>query len=371
MHSDVLVVGGGPAGLAAAIAARAKGLRVTLVDSRRPPIDKPCGEGLLPEAAEALRSLNVDFDSRRNFAFTGIRFSDAASCVSAQFDGASGYGIRRTVLHRLLVERAEAVGVTLLWGAHARTQNSFCAEVDGRRIFFRWLIAADGLNSRIRGQAGGRAGLDPFWRRRGRFAFRQHVACAPWGDLVEVHWGDGCQIIVTPTGPAEICLALFTSDHRIRLANALAQFPELARRIAGASPTSRESGARTALSRARFVVRGNLALVGDAACSIDGIAGQGLNLAFQAASHLANALAKEDLRSYEKAHREITRTPFSITRLMLLMARYPWIRKKTLRMFAARPGLFANMMSIHAGLGEADACGFQELCGLGWRVLRA
>lgn len=367
MHSDVLVVGGGPGGLAAAIAARAKGFRVSLVDSRKPPLDKPCGEGLLPEAVEALRALGVDLEDACNFRFTGIRFSDAASVVSAEFGGAGGHGIRRTVLHRLLVKRAEAVGVNLIWGAHVKTQDFLSADVGRRRVFFRWLIGADGLNSAIRR----RAGLDSLIRIRGRFAFRQHYALAPWTNLVEVHWGDDCQIIATPTGPAESCLALFTRNPHLRLAEALEQFPELARRVAGARPTSSESGARTALARARFVVRGNIALVGDAACSIDGIAGQGLNLAFRAAPHLADALEHEDLRAYAAAHREITRTAVHITRLMLLMADSSWVRKKTLRMFAAKPAFFSNMMSIHAGTNEADVLGIQELCGLGWRVLCA
>lgn len=367
MHSDVLVVGGGPAGLSAAIAVRAKGFRVTLVDSRRPPLDKPCGEGLLPESVSALRALGIDLSAVRNFPFNGIRFSDSASSVSAKFCGASAYGVRRTALHRLLAERADALGVNLLWGLHIARYDSVSADVDGRRIFFRWLIAADGLSSSIRR----RAGLNSFFHTEGRFAFRRHFALAPWSDLVEVNWGKDCQMIVTPTGPTEVCVALFTSDHHLRIDRALAQFPILGCRLAGARPTSAESGARTALARARFVVRGNVALVGDAACSIDGIAGQGLNLAFQAARHLADALATEDLRPYAAAHREVTSTPVNITRLMLLMARYPWIREKTLRMFAAKPSFFANMMSVHAGMTEASALSIQDLFGLGWRVLRA
>lgn len=366
-HSDVLVVGGGPAGLAAAIAARERGFRVTLADSRKPPLDKPCGEGLLPEAVKALRALGIDPDSARNFRFTGIRFSDADASVSAEFAGASGYGIRRTVLHRLLVDRAQLLGINLVWGAHVKSQDFVSASVGGRRIFFRWLVAADGLNSGIRKGVG----LDGLWSSHGRFAFRRHYALAPWSDLVGVHWSDDCQIIVTPTGSEEVCLALFTLNPRVRIADALPQFPELARRVRGARATSAEFGSRSALSRARFVVRGNVALVGDAACSIDGIAGQGLNLAFQAAGHLANALAQEDLRIYAAAHREIARTPVHITRLMLLMARYSWIRKKTLRMFAAKPAFFSNMMSVHAGTSETNALGIHELFGLGWRVLRA
>jgi 2-polyprenyl-6-methoxyphenol hydroxylase-like FAD-dependent oxidoreductase len=367
MHSDVLVVGGGPAGLSAAIAARLKGLRVTLVDSRKPPIDKACGEGLLPEGVAALRALGVDPEAGASFRFAGIRFSDSASSISAHFGGgASAFGVRRTVLHRLLLERAKAVGVSLRWGAHFTTQDARQAEIDGHRVAFRWLVAADGLNSAIRQ----RSGLDSRWRSRGRFAFRRHYTVEPWTDLVEVHWGERCQMIATPTGPHEICLALFTDNHHLRIEDVLTQFPDLARRVAHAKPSSTESGARTTLASARFVVRGNVALVGDAARSIDGIAGQGLNLAFQAATHLGNALAREDLSAYSSAHREITRTPVHITRLMLLMARYPWIRRKALRMFAAKPNFFSKMMSIHAGVERADLR-LQDLFGLGWRVLRA
>src|ERR1022692_2180287 len=61
--TDLFVIGGGPAGLAAAIAARLKGLNVTLADGARPPIDKACGEGLMPDGLAALRSLGVKWDS--------------------------------------------------------------------------------------------------------------------------------------------------------------------------------------------------------------------------------------------------------------------------------------------------------------------
>jgi 2-polyprenyl-6-methoxyphenol hydroxylase-like FAD-dependent oxidoreductase len=367
MHTDVLIVGGGPAGLSAAIAARTNGLRVTLVDARRPPLDKPCGEGLLPEAVSTLRFLGIDFDSGRSHRFAGIRFSDSASSVDARFANASAFGVRRTVLHNLLRERAAELGVLLMWGVRLTQRDPFCAEVEGRRIFFRWLVAADGIHSAIRR----RAGLDLPWRSKGRFAFRRHYAVAPWSDLVEVYWGDNCQLIVTPTAPEEVCIALFTRDHRLRIASALTQFPALARRIEGARAVSTEAGACTVLARARAVARGNVALIGDAARSIDGIAGQGLSLAFQSARHLGPALAQGDLRSYAAAHAEITSTPANITRLLLLMAGSPWVRRKTLRMFAAKPAFFSKMMSVHAGTSRENPFGLHDLAGLGWRVLRA
>ena len=57
--TDVFVVGGGPAGIAAALAARQHGLEVTVADACRPPIDKPCGEGLMPDGIAALQKLGV------------------------------------------------------------------------------------------------------------------------------------------------------------------------------------------------------------------------------------------------------------------------------------------------------------------------
>ncbi len=60
---DVLVVGGGPAGMACAIAAAGHGLHVEVVDAMKPPIDKACGEGLMPDSLEALAAVGfTDLD---------------------------------------------------------------------------------------------------------------------------------------------------------------------------------------------------------------------------------------------------------------------------------------------------------------------
>ncbi len=106
MTSDVVVVGAGPAGIATAIAASLKGLRVTVLDSRKPPIDKPCGEGLLPQAVTALRKIGIELDSSNAFPFYGIRFCDENSSATARIVNGQAFGVRRTTLHRLLMDRA-------------------------------------------------------------------------------------------------------------------------------------------------------------------------------------------------------------------------------------------------------------------------
>jgi flavin-dependent dehydrogenase len=367
MGADVLVVGAGPAGLATAIAASLQGLRATVADSRRPPIDKTCGEGLLPEAVAALRRLGIELSSRLAFPFKGIRFTDEASSACASLVEGTAFGLRRTALNQLLIERAAQVGVTLLWGARVSGFDSQGVSIDGTRHHCRWLVGADGRDSAVRKWAR----LNTVGARRLRFGFRRHYLITPWTDFVEVYWGERCQMVVTPTGAEEICVSLLTSDPQMRIERALPQFPGLARRLQGAPTLTSEQGAVTALERTRAVVRGNIALVGDASGTVDGIAGLGLSLAFQQAISLGEALAREDLNYYQAAHLRICKIPARLNRLLLLMNQSTWIRRKALRLFADSPRLFSGLMSLHTGQRGPEEIKARELLDLGWRVLWA
>jgi menaquinone-9 beta-reductase len=365
MQPDVVVVGAGPAGIATAIAASLKGLRVTVLDFRKPPIEKPCGEGLLPEAVEALRALSIDV-SLEGYPFCGIQFSDEESCVSARI-ASHAYGLRRIALHELLVQRAAEVGVQFLWGTRVTEFQPNNVVARGERISFRWLVGADGQNSRARKWAG----LNSRRRAHSRFGFRRHYAIRPWSDFVEAHWGERCQVFVTPTGEEEVCVALFTDDPQKRIESALEEFPEVTAHVRGARAISMERGALNVLGGARAVARENIALVGDASCAIDGIAGQGLSLAFQQAIALGEALGGDDLAAYARAHRRITASAVRMTRLLLLMGSSVELRRKTLRFFADNPAFFARIMSIHTHEPGSEMLRGRDVIGLGWRILWA
>ena len=117
--TDVFVIGGGPAGLAAAIAARLKGFDVIVADAARPPIDKACGEGLMPDSFAALRRLGVALDGvgLRSFPFLlAFGFTAPACRLGLRFprDGLTS-AIRRTRLHEVLIDRARQAGVAMRW----------------------------------------------------------------------------------------------------------------------------------------------------------------------------------------------------------------------------------------------------------------
>ena len=85
--TGVLVIGGGPAGLAAAIAARRRGFSVTVADGAKPPIDKACGEGHLPGTLAALRELGINIEAGDGQIFRHIRFIDGRTAATAEFPG--------------------------------------------------------------------------------------------------------------------------------------------------------------------------------------------------------------------------------------------------------------------------------------------
>jgi 2-polyprenyl-6-methoxyphenol hydroxylase-like FAD-dependent oxidoreductase len=258
------------------------------------------------------------------------------------------------------------LGVSFLWGSRISGFDSRGASVNGGLVPCRWIVGADGQNSSVRKLAGLDAG-----RETSRFGFRQHFSIAPWTEFVEVHWGDRCQMIVTPTSPDEICIALLSSSSRLRMEGALTMFPEVARRLRGARPASAESGAMTGLSRSRAVARGNVVLIGDASCTVDGVAGQGISLALQQAAPLAEAIASGNLRVYETAHRKLTSTAVRMTRLMLLLDRSSWLRRKALRLFESKPHLFSKIISVHTGESAPEDFKAREVIDLGWQVLCA
>jgi menaquinone-9 beta-reductase len=320
MQNDILVIGGGPAGLAAGIAARAKGFDVTVVDALRPPIDKACGEGILPAGVAALQRLGVRLSSEDVFPLRGVRFLDRECSFETRFQSGCGIAIRRTRLHALLAGRAAEIGVRLQWGTHVANGS--------KPPSWRWIVGADGHGSTVRRDAG----LDASSRQTTRFGFRRHYRIPPWTDHVEIYWGSNFQIYVTPVSPSEIGIAMLSRDSRLRLSSAIGEFPELGRRLERAEPSSRDRGAVTVSRRLRHVFRGRTVLVGDASGSVDAIAGEGLSLSFRQALALSESLCSGDLASYQAEHSRLARRPALVAKLLLSLDRFPSLRQTALKL---------------------------------------
>jgi flavin-dependent dehydrogenase len=366
IKTDVFVIGGGPAGIAAALAARQRGLEVTVADSCAPPIDKPCGEGLMPDGIAALQHLGVSIPPTLAHHFWGIRFVSSGLSTAATFPYGHGVGMRRTNLHRIMVERAERVGVQFLWRAVVTGLHAEGVLVQGKLIPARWTIGADGSASRVRRWAG----LDVHRKKDQRFAFRRHYRLKAWTEFMELHWGAGCQVYVTPIGPEEVCVALISRNPSMRLDEALHKFSQVSERLRGAEQGSIERGAVSVTRKLARVCRERVALIGDASGGVDAITGEGLCLAFRQADLLADCLASGDMASYQSGHRGLARRPLMMARLMLLLEGRENLRRRVMHAFMAEPKIFTRMLATHVGaLSPLDlaASGLE----LGWKLITA
>ena len=364
--TDVLVIGGGPAGLAAAIAARQKGFHVTVADGAMPPIDKACGEGLLPGTLAALQELGVNISTVDGRIFRRIRFRDGEISAEADFSAEYGMGVRRTVLHQTMAEHAETSGVQLLWHSPVTGMCRAGAIVGGKEIQTKWIIGADGIQSRVRRWSG----LDAGSSRRVRFAQRRHYRVARWGDGVEVYWGRQLQVYVTPLGKEEVCVSVISRDPRMQFDEALREFPVLASSLTNAELSGVQRGTITAMCKLERVCRGNVALIGDASGSVDAVTGEGLGLSFRQALALGNALEAGNLEKYQTAHHRLARRPAIMAQLLLVLDQCSPLRRRVLSGLAHDPGLFSRMLAVHVK-DTSTAFLAKTSAQLGWRLITA
>lgn len=343
-ESEILIVGGGPAGTSAGIRAAQRGMAPVVFEPRDVPIDKACGEGLMPAALLALEELGVhDLEGQR---FRGIRYRDAldeSMAAIGEFRFGHGLGVRRKELHRSLAERARDVGVE--WVQH-RVESVAVSddhvEVDGRRGDY--LIVADGLNSSLRD----RLGLEASVHGPRRYGVRRHFETSPWTSYVEVHWSDVGEAYVTPVGPNLVGVAIL-SEGGGRFDELIGAFPTLQRRIGLAGVASTDRGAGPFLQRASSVVDGRALLVGDAAGYVDALTGEGVALAVHTAKAAVDAIASGAPESYHREWRRITRAYRWMTRLLVELASHRAAHRPLIWFLKMFPKVFDESLALLGG----------------------
>lgn len=365
---DVLIAGGGPVGLAAAIEARMAGLSVTVVEPRLAPIDKACGEGLMPGAVAALARLGVD---PAGHVLAGISYQDGVRRVDHGFRHGVGRGVRRTTLHTALADRAKELGVETVSDRVSGLEQSadaIRAQLVGNstgsgasstaRLQARWMLGADGLHSTVRDAVG-------LTVRRGgirRFGLRRHFAVAPWNDLVEVHWTPTLQhgpaeVYVTPvdsgmsgaglsstrtSGAGEVGVAVLGPQHT-DYDEAVRSVPLIAERLDGAAITTSTRGAGPLLQRTWARTAGRVLLVGDASGYVDAITGEGIRVGLaQARAAIACILAGEPTR-YEREWRRVTRDYRMLTSGLVALGSSP-LRRAIVPAARSLPGVYGAIV---------------------------
>lgn len=319
--SEVLVVGGGPIGLASAIEARLAGLSVTVIEPRIGVIDKACGESLMPGALPMLQRLGVEPMGvpLRGIAFHGGTGDDVWN-VEHEFQHGMAMGLRRTVLHAMLTHRAEELGIVRGYGRlQGLNQDDFAvtAFTDlGEAIRAKWLLGCDGLRSATARLAGLSASMP---RRVERFGVRRHFSVPHWNDLIEVHYGQEAEVTVVPVAPDLVDVTVL-GPRGVSYNSAIRGVPALQERLDEATPVTDARGAGPFPQRTSARTAGRVLLVGDASGYVDALTTEGLRTGFAQARSAIEAVLRGRPNDYERDWHRVTRPVNLITSGLVSLA---------------------------------------------------
>lgn len=399
---DVVVVGAGPAGSAAAIGMALSGWRVLLVDKATFPRDKVCGDFLSPRSLTALGqlgcweavSLAQPYSIRRSVVHLNGELISAGAMP--EMAGLPGYGlvIPRMIFDEILFRRAEQAGAKtaerfeveqISVGAHGVTVSG---QSSGRSQSFasRLVIIADGARSQLASSLGVAPRRDG---RRDLFALRAYydgVASDPGTAAIffdEAYFPGYAWMFPVGGGRANVGMGMvmdvsrrYGINVRERFVHWLAEDPRLRELLGGARLDGRIVGWPLSTYRGSHGNYANRVLVvGDAGHFVDPVNGEGIHTALETArlavAVASDALAADDLavgslRAYERRWRAALDLDLRTSDLMvtvvknrallplwLLLIRMIAERAATDRDFADRcGGVLAGVVPSHQGLSS-------------------
>jgi geranylgeranyl reductase family protein len=316
-RTDVLVVGAGPAGSAAAAWAARAGLDVVLADAAVFPRDKTCGDGLTPRAIGELQRLGLEDWLRAHTVNQGLRAHGFGQVLELPWPGGTlpawGSAVARTELDDHLRTTAIKSGATAIDGARAvdvRREGDRVAAVvfragsDTYEIECQRLVVADGVRSPL-GKVLGRVWhRDTVYAVAGRSYITSEMSDDPWisshlelrGEDDEILSGYGW-IFPLGTGEVNIGVGSLATSRRpahVAIKPLMQHYADERRedfRLSGElrAPTSALLPMGGAVSH---VAGPNWALIGDAAACVNPLNGEGIDYGLETGRLVAEVLSE-------------------------------------------------------------------------------
>lgn len=367
---DVLVVGSGPAGSAAAAAMARAGASVLLVEAAEHPRPKACAEYASPRILEELECIGLDpvawahtavplegmeLHAGRHAAF--VRYSDLGGPRTA-------WGVNRRRFDALLASHAAAAGADLRSRSRVSGLVRDAARVRGARIQdvmtgreqevrADWVIGADGARSTVSRLLG----VDRPVRFPRRLGLVAHFGGVDgFSDHGEMHAGKGRYVGLAPTpdGEVNVGMALPLDGGRGRrpaFEETLAMFPAVTSRLAGSRMLTPVRGAAPIGHRVSRVAGPGWLLVGDAAGFVDPFTGEGIHRALRSARAASRALfgAGDPAAAYVAERRRAFSAKTALTWAVQAFLAAPWLLEHAVARLESRP---AAAVRLGSALGD-------------------
>ena len=390
IETDVLVVGAGPGGSAAAYHLARHGIDVTLIDRSSFPREKVCGDGLTPRSVAAMLRMGIDPDQPGFERVLGLRVYSRGDTIELRWPELTdfpGYGLAMTRhdFDALLVDRAQKAGARLMehteaiepiredgWVRGALVRPTGDRDAAPTEIRARFAIAADGAASRFAKPAGVvRDDSRPLGIAARRY-YRSNYHPGPWfeswldlweGDLLLPGYG-----WLFPVAGGRINLGAgllntfkgFKSISAQRLFNAFATMlpPELGLDEEHAEGKILSGPLPMGMNRVPQAVPG-LLLVGDAAGAVNPFNGEGIAYAIETAEMAAEvtheALVKDRpglAMMYPTMLRERYGAYFTLGRGFAKIIGRPAIMSRATRYLLPNPRVMGLAMRMMANLTD-------------------
>jgi geranylgeranyl reductase family protein len=384
---DVIIVGGGPAGCAAAIRLAESGARVVVLEEKHHPRGKLCGEFITPESFPTLRRLGVLDRMTREGArqITDINLVAASGKIvsvpiSDMSDETAAMSLSRARFDQILFERARERGAVCREGIAVKEcifkDGQPCGVealslADGEAVRFRARIVIDasGRNSRLTLRRGERLGGRPGAR---LYALKAHLRSVAGIDRqVELYFFRGGYGGLSRVEEGLVNLCFITSEAVLRqssgdpskvLLQTVMKNPLARERLAGAEVVDKWFSTGPLTFGTRRLARSGALAIGDASGMIDPFTGTGIQMALRtgdlAAESVVEALGREGngagdtkalvnraLRSYAERYesefgkrmrvaqtlRNAAFSPVVANSLAALLSRAPWLARRVLK----------------------------------------
>jgi menaquinone-9 beta-reductase len=395
---DVLVIGGGPSGAAAAYWLAQQGRRVLVVEKKRFPREKTCGDGLTPRAVRELHGMGLAEPLADYLRYDGLR--SIAHGVTLELAWPEhpdfppyGYVIRRRELDEMVVGQAVKAGATLWPAAEATEPLVEGGLVTGAIVHrkesstrepvrARYLVVADGANSRF-GRALGAARDRSYplgMAVRGYFESPHHDD--PWIEShLDLRDREGNHLPgygwVFPVGDGTVnvgvgLLSTFSGWKSVNTSRLMDAFVATAPPRWGISPESScgppTGGKLPTGGSVRPATGPTWVVVGDAGAAINPFNGEGIAYAYEtgrlAADALELALATGDglaLQRYPERLEELYGLYFKVARAFVKAIGNPAVMRELTRVGMRSRTLMEWVLRIMANLLRPDELGPAEV----------
>lgn len=361
----ILIVGGGPAGLMTAIALSKHNAEITLIDKSDWPIDKVCGEGIMPSGVRILKKYSVDkFINYREF--SGISYVDGCQ-AEGYFNTQPGWLVRRKELSSGLVTAVrELTNVKLI----PNTALSSWQEKDDKIVAYSsqdsemlgeydLLIACDGLRSSVRKKAGLERMIG---RQQNRMGARVHFKIRPWSRQVEVHWKKNIECYVAPTSDNCVEFVFGWDQKKLKLKTGKGSvledqlfdyFPELKAKVSFKQKLSELEAMGSFGRKSSTPVDGKILMIGDALVFLDPITGEGMSLAFEQADILSqyfeDIFSKNGQLRYIMHVNKLVKRYVQMTKIVLLLGSFSRFRRLLINILVNYPRFFSHLLDVNMG----------------------